>query len=234
MVAWAGDFRAVFWFAVLPAVLAVLLLVFGVAEPAPPAGRRRPASPIRWRTLGELSGAYWWVVAVGAVFTLARFSEAFLVLRGQQLGLPDAWAPAVFVLMNLVYAASAYPLGALADRIDRRLLLGCGMALLVAADIVLAAAQGLAALAAGIALWGLHMGMTQGLLATMVADTAPAHLRGTAFGFFNLASGLAMLVASVLAGLLWDTLGAAATFYAGAAFAVAALVMLGLRPSRAG
>jgi MFS family permease len=229
MVLWAGDFRAVFWFAVVPAVLAVVLLIFGVREPPRVAGAHRPVAPIRWQTLRELSAAYWWVVAAGAVFTLARFSEAFLVLRAQQLGLPDAYAPAVFVVMNLVYALSAYPVGRLADRMSRNVLLASGLGVLVAADLVLATAGGLVAVAAGVALWGLHMGMTQGLLATMVADAAPAHLRGTAFGFFNLASGVAMLVASVLAGLLWDVLGAASTFYAGAAFSALALVLLALR-----
>lgn len=226
MLLWAGDFRAVFWFAVIPAALAVLLLMFGVREPERGAGRRRPASPIRWQTLGEMGRAYWWVVAVGGVFTLARFSEAFLILRAQQLGLADAYAPLVLVVMNVVFAASAYPLGRLADRMNHRTLLALGLAVLVAADLILARATSLAAVALGVALWGLHMGMTQGLLATMVADTAPPHLRGTAFGFFNLAGGIAMLIASVLAGLLWDRFGAAVTFYGGATFCVVAMVML--------
>ena len=182
--------------------------------------------------MSELSGAYWFVVAAGGVFTLARFSEAFLILRAQQQGLPDAYAPLVLVLMSLVYALSAYPMGKLSDRVSHLKLLAAGLAVLIAADLVLARAQGLAAVALGVALWGLHLGMTQGLLATMVADTAPAHLRGTAFGFFNLASGIAMLIASVLAGLLWDQLGPGATFYAGAAFALAALLMLALRGRR--
>ena len=230
MLFWAGDFRTVFWYAVIPAVIAVLLLVFGVEEPA--AAQRKPANPIQWKTLAELGGAYWFVVAAGGVFTLARFSEAFLILRAQQQGLPDSYAPLVLVVMNLVYAASAYPLGKLADRMSHMALLGGGLVTLIIADLVLAQAQGLAAVALGVALWGLHLGMTQGLLATMVADTAPAHLRGTAFGFFNLASGIAMLIASVLAGLLWDRLGAGVTFYAGAMFSLAALLMLTLRSRR--
>ena len=232
MLYWAGDFRTVFWYALIPAVIAVLLLVFGVDEPGAGVVRRKPAAPLRWKTLGELSGAYWFVVAAGAIFTLARFSEAFLILRAQQQGLPDSYAPLVLVMMNLVYAASAYPLGKLADRMSHLALLGCGLLTLIFADLVLAEAQGLAAVAIGVALWGLHLGMTQGLLATMVAATAPAHLRGTAFGFFNLASGIAMLVASVLAGLLWDRLGAGITFYAGAMFSFAALLMLVLRSRR--
>jgi MFS family permease len=232
MLLWAGDFRTVFWFAVIPAFISVLLLVFGVDEPGTRAAQHRPGALIEWNTLAEMGGAYWFVVAAGGVFTLARFSEAFLILRAQQQGVPDSYAPLVLVVMNLVYAISAYPLGKLADRMSRLTLLSAGLIVLIAADLVLAQAQGLAALALGVALWGLHMGMTQGLLATMVADTAPAHLRGTAFGFFNLASGVAMLVASVLAGLLWDRLGADVTFYAGAMFSLAALLMLTLRSRR--
>ena len=233
MLALAGDFRAVFWFAVIPAAASVLILVFGVREPGTGTARRI-ASPLRVETLRERSGAYWWVVAAGAVFTLARFSEAFLILRAQQLGLAAALVPLVLVLMNLVYASSAYPSGRLADRMSHRALLGAGLAVLIVADLVLAQARGLGAVALGVALWGLHMGMTQGLLATMVAATAPAHLRGTAFGFFNLACGVALLAASVLAGLLWDQLGAGATFYAGAAFSAIALLLLALRGSEMG
>jgi MFS family permease len=232
MLIFAGDFRTVFWFAVIPAAIAVLLLAFGVKEPDRAASRSKPVNPIRWSTLSTLSGAYWSVVAAGAVFTLARFSEAFLILRAQQLGLPDAYAPLVLVTMNVVFALTAYPFGRLADRMSHRRLLGYGLAVLIVADLILANATGLAAVAVGVAAWGLHMGMTQGLLATMVADTAPAELRGTAYGFFNLASGVAMLIASVVAGLLWDMLGAAATFFAGAAFAAGAVILLTRLPHR--
>jgi MFS family permease len=229
MIALAGDFRAVFWFAVVPGLLSVVLLVLGVEERARQAAAKAPVSPIRWDTLATLGGAYWFVVAAGAVFTLARFSEAFLILRAQQLGLRDAYAPLVLIVMNLVFAVSAYPFGMLADRMSRRRLLGCGLVLLIASDLVLALAPGLPAVAAGVALWGLHLGMTQGLLAAMVADTAPSNLRGTAYGFFNLAGGIAMLVGSVLAGALWDALGAASTFYAGAGLAAAATLLVILR-----
>jgi MFS family permease len=222
MLLWANDFRAVFWVAVVPGLLAVLLLVAGVREPDRPAGQRR-GNPIRRENLRRLGRGYWWVVGVGAVFTLARFSEAFLVLRAEQSGVPLALVPLVMVAMNGVYAASAYPFGRLADRMDHRRLLALGLVVLVAADLVLASGTHWATLLAGVALWGVHMGMTQGLLATMVADTAPADLRGTAFGFFNLVSGGALLLASGLAGLLWDRLGAAFTFYAGAVFCALAL-----------
>ena len=232
MILLAGDFRAVFWFAVIPGVTAVLLLIFFVKEPERTASRSKPVNPIRWSTLSTLGSAYWFVVGAGAVFTLARFSEAFLILRAQQLGLPDTYAPLVLVVMNLVFALTAFPFGRLADRMSHRRLLAYGLAVLVVADLILANATSLAAVAVGVAAWGLHMGMTQGLLATMVADTAPADLRGTAYGFFNLASGVAMLIASVLAGLLWDSLGSAATFYAGAAFAAVALPLIFLAPER--
>ncbi len=226
MLLFAGDFRTVFWFAVIPAALAVLLLVFGVQEPATVRPRGEFRTPVRWAVLRDMGRGYWWVVAIGGVFTLARFSEAFLILRAQQFGLTDAYAPLVLVVMNVVYAASAYPMGRLADRLSHKALLAAGLATLVVADLVLAQAQNLIGIAAGIILWGLHMGMTQGLLATMVAAAAPPQLRGTAFGFFNLVSGLAMLVASVLAGLLWDKFGAATTYYAGACFTAIALVLL--------
>jgi MFS family permease len=225
MLAWAGDFRRVFWFAALPGFLAVALLAFGVREPEPTAPAR-PKGPIDWSALRGLDSAYWRIVALGAVFTLARFSEAFLILRARQKGLADALAPLVFVGMNVVYAAAAYPAGLLADRVDRRLLMAAGLAILIAADLALARAPGLAAVAAGVAAWGLHLGLTQGVLSAMIADAAPARLRGTAFGFFNLAGGVSMLAASALAGFLWVKYGAAATFYAGAGFSAAALTFI--------
>mgnify|MGYP000939306410 CR=1 FL=1 len=229
MLLWASDFRSVFWVAVIPGLLAVALLVFGLREPERVASVKR-TNPIQRESLKRLGGSYWWVVGIGAVFTLARFSEAFLVLRALQAGVPVALVPLVMVAMNLVYAMSAYPFGKLSDRMSHKTLLALGLLVLIAADLVLATSDHWSVLLAGVALWGVHMGMTQGLLATMVADTAPADLRGTAYGFFNLVSGLAMLVASVLAGLLWDQLGAAFTFYAGAAFCVLALVGLAWQP----
>lgn len=232
MLLWADDFRAVFWVAVVPGVLAVVVLLVAVREPQrDPAARR--VNPIQWRNLKRLGCAYWWVVGVGAVFTLARFSEAFLVLRAQQGGMPLAWIPMAMVAMNVVYAASAYPFGKLSDRMSHARLLALGLGVLVVADLVLAQSSHWGVMLLGVALWGLHMGMTQGLLATMVAETAPDDLRGTAFGFFNLVSGLTMLAASVVAGAVWDLFGAALTFYAGAAFCLVALGLLGLRSLRA-
>lgn len=229
MLLWANDFQAVFWVAVVPAMLAVALLMLGVREPESRNSSSQRSNPIRRANLRALGGAYWWVVVMGAVFTLARFSEAFLVLRAQQAGVALALVPLVMVAMNAVYAVSAYPFGWLSDRMSHRLLLMLGLGVLIAADLVLARSSGWAGVVAGVALWGIHMGMTQGLLATMVADTAPAALRGTAFGMFNCVSGLAMLLASAVAGWLWDRHGFAATFYAGAAFSALALLLVLLR-----
>lgn len=226
MLLWANDFRAVFWVAVIPGLMAVALLAFGLREPVHQQGEKR-INPIRRENLKHLGASYWWVVIIGAVFTLARFSEAFLVLRAQQGGIPMALVPLVMVAMNLVYALSAYPFGKLSDRMSHTRLLAFGLFVLIAADLILASSNHWGVVLAGVALWGVHMGMTQGLLTAMVADTAPADLRGTAYGFFNLVSGLAMLAASVVAGLLWDRLGASVTFHAGAAFCVMALVGLG-------
>ncbi|GER18492.1 MFS transporter [Variovorax boronicumulans] len=225
MLLWANDFRAVFWVAVIPGLMAVALLAFGLLEPTHQQGEKR-INPIRRENLKRLGASYWWVVVIGAVFTLARFSEAFLVLRAQQSGIPMALVPLVMVAMNLVYALSAYPFGKLSDRMSHTRLLAFGLVVLIAADLVLASSNHWGVVLAGVALWGVHMGMTQGLLAAMVADTAPADLRGTAYGFFNLVSGIAMLAASVVAGLLWDRLGASFTFHAGAAFCVMALAGL--------
>jgi MFS family permease len=231
MLLWADNFRAVFWLAVIPAFLAVALLLFGVREPEHQLDGKR-SNPIQKDKLKQLSRAYWWVVTFGTVFTLARFSEAFLVLRAQQGGLAIAWIPMVFVAMNIVYAISAYPFGKLADNVSRTALLQVGLLTLIGADLFLATNNHLTTVFIGIVLWGLHMGLTQGLLAAMIADTAPANLRGTAFGFFNLCSGIAMLAASVLAGELWDRLGASFTFYAGVMFAVFALMLLAFSERR--
>ncbi len=231
MLLWANDFRAVFWVAVIPGLMAVALLLFGIHEPERHESSKR-SNPIRRENLKRLGASYWWVVGIGAEFTLARFSEAFLVLKAQQSGIAIALIPLVMVAMNLVYAASAYPFGKLSDRISHTKLLVLGLMVLTVADLILASSNHWGVVLVGVALWGIHMGITQGLLATMVADTAPANLRGTAYGFFNLMSGLAMLIASCVAGFLWDRLGASFTFYAGAAFCVIALLGLTVLKSR--
>lgn len=225
MLLWANDYRRIFWIALVPGVLAVLLLALGVREPAKTAPSKG-VNPLSRASLRRLAGAYWWVVATGAVFMLARFSEAFLVLRAMQGGMRPALVPLVMVAMNAVYMLSAYPFGKLADSVDHARLLIAGLVFLVLADVVLAHSGRWPAVLLGVGLWGLHMGMTQGLLAVMVAQAAPPDLKGTAFGMFNLVSGIAMLAASVVAGVLWQRVGAAATFYAGAAFSVLAAILI--------
>ncbi len=225
MLLWANDFQAVFWVAVIPGLLSVLVLIFGVQEPVHH-HPRRGINPIRRESLRLLTRPYWIVVLLGTCFALARFSEAFLLLRAQQGGLAISWIPLVLVVMNVVYAGSAYPLGRLADRLSHPALLAMGLVVLVFADLVLAYSNHWTVVVLGVILWGLHLGMTQGLLAAMVAHTAPAELRGTAFGAFNLASGVALLIASVLAGLLWDEIGAEATFLVGAGFCCVTLLLL--------
>ncbi|MHC8371646.1 MFS transporter [Pseudomonas sp. MDT1-85] len=226
---WLGQIHLVLWFAVIPAVISVALIVGGVKEPTVGAGERTFRPPIHWKVLWDFSRNYWWVVIIGGFFTLARFSEAFLVLKAQQTGLTATWVPMVMVVMSLLYAVSAYPAGWLSDRISRTKVLCIGIVLLILADLLLAQADSIMTMLAGVALWGLHMGFSQGILATLIADTAPEHLRGTAFGLFNLISGVCLLIASVLAGALWETSGSASTFIVGAGLAAAALFLLLLR-----
>jgi MFS family permease len=232
MMATADNFTLVFWIAVVPAFLSFGLIAFGVSEPDRPLELAPVRAPLSRVQIARLGTTFWIVVALASVFTLARFSEAFLLLRAQSVGLTLAVVPAVLVLMNVVYALSAWPAGALSDRIGRFGLLACGFALLIVADLALAFAGDVATLAVGVALWGLHMGLTQGVLASLVADTAPAALRGTAFGLFNLVTGVATLAASVIAGALWDIAGAQMTFFAGAIFTALALAGLPLARQR--
>lgn len=215
------DLRQVMWVACIPAFVAVAILFLGIEEPEHRPVERKPGFDLA--TASSLGGAFWRVTALGAVMMLARFSEAFLVLKASDTGLSTAYVPLVMVVMGLVYSLSSYPAGVLSDRLGRRGLLVAGLAVLIVADLVLAFGHSVSVMLVGVALWGLHMGLTQGILSTMVADTCPTPLRGTAFGMFNLVSGLALLAGSVLAGLLWDGYGPAATFLAGAAFAVVTL-----------
>ena len=226
----ANDIRTIFWIATIPAALAVLVIIVAVRDvDAPRAAGVRV--PLRLADLRSLPSTYWAVVALGTVLTLARFSEAFLILKANAEGLPLALTPLVLVVMNLVYAAGAYPAGHFADRMPPVRLLGGGIICLIAADLVLAMAPGLVGVTLGLILWGAHMALTQGLLAKLVADHAPAPLRGSAYGMFNLATGIALLFASVIAGLLWDRLGADATFFAGAGFATVALLLASRYPT---
>jgi MFS family permease len=222
----ANDIKAVLWVAVLPAFIAVFLLIVGVREPESLNHAAAHRNILTFNNVKRLRLRYWLVVALGAVFTLARFSEAFLILRAQDVGLAIGYVPVIMIVMNVVYSLFAYPAGAAADRISARTLLLMGLGILVIADIVLAIAASPGVALFGAAFWGLHMALTQGLLAKLVADTAPADLRGTAFGIFNLVTGGALLLASVIAGALWSMFGASATFIAGAAFAAIAAIGL--------
>ena len=230
----SDHFVAVFWVAVVPAFLAVGLIVVAVREPERPEGLRQARTPLRPGQLVHLGSAFWWIVLVATLLTLARFSEAFLVLRALSVGVPLMLVPMAVVVMNVAYAASAYPVGVLSDRLGRTMLLLLGLLLLLLADGTLAAASGVPAVVLGVVFWELHMGFTQGLLAALVADAAPAALRGTAYGVLNLAMGLALLAASIIAGLLWDAAGPRGTFLAGACFTVLALVALVLTRHRLG
>lgn len=222
---WADNFRAVFWVAVIPGVMAVLLLGFGIQEPARPVQEKK-LNPITRDNLKKLSASYWWVVGVGALFTLARFSEAFLVLRAQQTGMAMAWIPLIMVAMNLIYAATAYPFGKVSDRMSPLKIMVASLFVLMTANLLMASSRHWSVLIPGVALWGIHMGMSQGLMAKLVADTAPTMMLGTAYGIFNLVCGLSMLMASVIAGLVWDLLGAEFTFYYGTLFCLLTLTAI--------
>ena len=230
MLWFADNFRSVFWLATVPAFAAVALLVLGVREPEHVADGGAARPPISLTDLKRLPRRYWWVVAIAAVMTLARFSEAFLVLRAQNVAMPLAWVPLVMVLMSAVFALVSYPAGVLADRGLQTTLLTGGLIALIVADLILAYAGSIRAVMLGAAVWGVHMGLTQGVLSAMVAKTAPPDLRGTGFGLFNLVSGIALLLASGLAGWLWAAYGPELTFFAGAGFTALALLGLGLRP----
>ncbi len=228
MVLLAENIRAVFWIAVIPAMLCFLLAWLALKEKAA-AHAALPRAPL-FAGFRELDRATRRLIAVGFLFTLARFSESFLILRGFDVGLSATLSPLVLVLFNLAFFALAYPAGALSDRFSPKAILMTGMAVLIAADLILAQPLGLPGLGIGVALWGAHMALTQGIFARLIADSAPAHLRATSFGAFYFATGIATLLASLGAGLLWDRHGADATFLAGAAVAGVAMAMLSLLP----
>jgi MFS family permease len=220
----ADNFRDVFWIAALPAFISFALIAFVVREPPHVRRDRKARMPLRRGELSRLGPIYWIIVAIAALFTLARFSEAFLVLRAQSIGLSLMLVPAVMVVMNIAYAISAYPAGVISDRAGRMGVLIAGLALLMVADWIIAMTNNVALLGIGVLLWGLHMGFTQGVFSALVADAAPENLRGTAFGMFNLVTGVALLLASIIAGELWDRFGPQGTFLAGAGFAGMTLI----------
>lgn len=233
MTFYAGDFRLAFWAASVPAFFCVALIVFGVREPGREKKARAAKFPIHKDELARLPAGYWLAVVFAFLLTLSRFSEAFLLLRASSVGISAAFVPLALLVMNLIFSLSAYPLGLLADRANRGKLFAAGIWMLIAADIVLALAKGPLAVFSGVALWGLHMGATQGLLSVVVADASPADLRGTAFGVFHLATGAALIAASFLAGGLWEWFGPSFTFAAGGVFAALSLIFLGILRHRA-
>lgn len=229
MLVFADNMRLVLWFAVIPAFLSVILLMVGVKEPEIIQENKKPSIKIQFRELKGIGWSYWHLVVIAGILTLARFSEAFLLLKAQQNGLTMAWIPLVLILMNVVYAIGSYPAGVFSDRIPRKNVLIFGVLFLMLADLCLAFSQNLWMTALGVIFWGLHMAFTQGLLATMVSDSTPSKLRGTAYGVFNFVCGIAMLLASVIAGVMWDQFGSQFTFLVGFGFAVIASLMLGMK-----
>ncbi len=226
-----GNFRSIFWIATLPGFLAVILLAFFVRDPEPK-DIKAAHFPINQAAMRQLKQGFWLVVLFGGLLSLARFSEAFLILRGPSTGILPENAPILMVIMNLTYFLTAYPVGHLSDKLGRGGLLASGIATLVVADFVLAIAHTPWQAMLGVVLWGLQMGLTQGVLSAMIADTAPGSLRGTAFGLFNLVGGITTLLASGIAGVTWDRFGASVTFLTGAGFAAGALVLYGSMRTR--
>jgi MFS family permease len=227
---YTDDIRAVLWWAVLPAIASVLVLVVFVREPETHRAVAKPKPS--FRNASALPAAFWWITALASLLTVARFSEAFLLLRGTSLGMDLSAAPVILAGMSLVYALSSYPAGAASDRLGRSSLLALGIVALAASHAALALAANTLVLALGVGLWGLHMGLTQGLLAAMVADVAPLPLRGTAFGVFYALTGVALLIGSAAAGLVWELAGAPAPFVAGAGLALITLLLMA--PVRSG
>ena len=229
MLAFANDIRAVFWVAVIPALLSFLFAWTMLREP-----ERRIASDghAKWGGWRSLDKQVRRLIAVGFLFGLARFSESFLILKAMDVGLAPTWSPMVLALFSLAYLLLAYPAGALSDRMDPKSVLLAGIAILIAADLWLAQASALWAVLAGVALWGAHMALTQGIFARMIADAAPEHQRATSFGAFFFASGVSALLASLGAGLLWDRGGPAETFTVAAGIAALAGAMAWLMPER--
>lgn len=232
MLATGGNIITIFWIAAIPAFIAVALLIFGIREPETPPKRplaRSKGFP-RFADAGKLNATVWIVIAVASILTMARFSEAFLLLKAQEAGFAAAWVPITMVVMHAVYGLIAYPVGALSDRLGRKCLLAASLGFLIVADLVIAQSTTIYPFLAGIVLWGLHMGFSQGILATLIADTAPGHLKGTAFGMFNVITGLVMLVGNIGAGWLWESYGSSSTFLAGAILSAVALLSLALLP----
>ena len=226
MLVFSNDVRLVLWFAVIPAIIAMLVIIFKVKEPVKEKKEHEFKPPINFSIIKNFSKQFWFVVILGAMFMLARFSEAFLVLKASEVGFEAAWVPLVMVVMALTYTIFAYPIGKLSDKVKREYMLIVGLIILILADFTLANAKSYIAVLIGTAIWGIHMGFTQGVLATLIADYSPKEYNGTAFGIFNFVSGISMLIASIIAGVVWQEFGSYMTFYVGGVFALASLIMV--------
>jgi MFS family permease len=226
MALFASDIRAVYWVAILPAAASFMLAWLALREPEK--HRRSTKQAPFFRGFRELSRDTKRLLVVGFLFGLARFSEAFLILKGIEVGLSEALSPLTLALFNLAYVVLAYPAGALSDRISPRTILIAGMGALIAGDLILSQSLGLAGVFTGVALWGAHMALTQGIFSRLIADSAPEPQRATSFGAFWFVTGIASLLASLGAGWLWDRQGSAATFLTSAGIAAMAVAMLSL------
>ena len=225
MIIFAGNIRTVLWIAVIPALISMIILIFGVEEPKIHYKIDKKPS-LQLKEIYNLSSEYWKLVLIAGIFTLTKFSDAFLILKAQAIGFQVTFVPLIMVIMNIIYAFGAYPAGILSDKVNRKVVLLIGIVLLIIANIILAMADDFFMLVLGIIFWGMHMAFTQGLLATMVTDTTAPEIRGTAYGIFNFVCGIAMLLSSIIAGILWDQLGSSSTFIAGAIGAALACICL--------
>lgn len=217
MLFFSGGIRAAMWVAVIPAVLAVIVIAMLVREPEQKQATVR--EPFDWGKARELPGRYWLIVTVGAIFTAARFSDSFLVLRARDVGLSATYAPMIIVVLSCIYAAGSYPAGAAADRVSPRTLLLVGLSFLIAADLVIGLGHSILPVFVGGALWGCHLALTQGVFSKIVAEFTPSDLRGTGFAIFDLGRGIAFVIANTVAGYWWKASGPSATFFSAAAFA---------------
>ena len=221
------NFRLVFWLAVIPGIIAVMFLVFGVKEPRQQQNQQR-VNPLNRSALSSLGSNYWWLLLAVLIFNLGNSSDAFLLLKAQQVGIPAAFIPLTLVVQNLTYALFAYPLGRLSDRISRRQLLIGGWLIYALVYGGLALVDRAPQFWGLLAVYGVHLAMTQGTITALVADLVPANLRGTAFGFLNLAVGVALFPASLLAGLLWQQLGSGVAFAVSSGLALIAICLLAI------
>lgn len=221
---WTEDLRSIFWIALIPGAACLLLILIGVEDNVT---ETKNTKRIEWNEIGSvMTPAFRQLVILGTLFSLARFSNAFIVLKAADIGIDQAWIPMIIVLMHIAFSLSSYPFGMLADRLNPMRLLALGMVLLALSDLLFAFAANTAVLILGVVLFGMHLGATQGIFSAIVSEVAVSHLRATAFGVFNFFSGIALLVSGLVAGGLWELFGAQYCFAGGVVFAVLTLVLI--------